>query len=732
MPCVGTSFLTYGFKSTPASAGMSLRNMPDRLADTINVSDWMPVGATGDQTTNIQAAINACIANGGGTIYFPTNLTSWTTGTLTCGSSTQNVGVIFRGASKRGSLLLGFSSSFTLSSGGMTFDCIERIEHLTITNSNTTVGTGAIQVTRDAVMIMGVAVGGAVGIDASQAKGAGIYDCTSDAGATQGGQPAATLNPGAPAGFVGYYLGQGVIQDCRCVGADVAYALSSPTYDAVFGPLSGTSVIACSAEVNRLGMRIGWGPGNTLVPQTLGTNPFTTVSGSSTVTVAHTAHGAHIGDWATLSGSSTFNNVTMTGIFIIVSIVNANSYTVTATTTASGSGSGGGSTVTYTYETPAIGVVIDGFQTERCNVGLEIYNCTAGTLSGTALTGGIGHPGPTLPSIWALSWAGGTATLVNGNTQTDNSGTPLPTGSGAHLLSTNTFRRPDADGTFRVQINAPQSWQPGGNGLTHATIVDSVTFSYPLGSAGATFTSGSSVGDWNFPNEWSMRIRVCRETVIFGQGLNVNASLGAMDMDYASTGFLGTNPITTVNTSTSVTVAHTAHGRIVGDTVTFLNATAINNVTLNGTYKVVTVPDGNSYTVTALTTANASSSGGGSTIFWRYSQAKHRNNVMFGMQGGSGWTTPIDTTNLAGWVFDRCGTSSSNTPTGKMHVKDLPGNFTNDGYHQDGPIEAQEYCIIDCSVSAPSNFGVSIAGAVGGFSGDVKVRYNGTAWTISG
>ena len=45
--------------------------MPDRLSDVINVKDW---GAIGNNTNNdgpaIQAAIDACIARGGGKVFF--------------------------------------------------------------------------------------------------------------------------------------------------------------------------------------------------------------------------------------------------------------------------------------------------------------------------------------------------------------------------------------------------------------------------------------------------------------------------------------------------------------------------------------------------------------------------------------------------------------------------------------------------------------------------------------
>lgn len=83
---------------------------------------------------------------------------------------------------------------------------------------------------------------------------------------------------------------------------------------------------------------------------TLGNNPFTTSSGSSTVTVHQLSHGVNVGDTSILSGATTFNGVTMNGTFLVGMIVDLNNYTITATTMASGSGAGGGAAVAFQYE----------------------------------------------------------------------------------------------------------------------------------------------------------------------------------------------------------------------------------------------------------------------------------------------------------------------------------------------------------------------------------------------
>ena len=81
---------------------------------------------------------------------------------------------------------------------------------------------------------------------------------------------------------------------------------------------------------------------------TLGTNPITTSSGSTTVTVTHSSHGADTGEIVSFSGATAVNNVTLSGAYELTK-VDSNSYTVVSATTASGSGSGGGSSVVAAY-----------------------------------------------------------------------------------------------------------------------------------------------------------------------------------------------------------------------------------------------------------------------------------------------------------------------------------------------------------------------------------------------
>jgi hypothetical protein len=91
---------------------------------------------------------------------------------------------------------------------------------------------------------------------------------------------------------------------------------------------------------------------------TLGTNPFTTVSGSNTVSVALASHGfAQDSIFSTL-GATTFNGVTINGTFKITAIIDSNDFTIDISplgTTPTGSSAGGGSAVTYVCDSLVVG-----------------------------------------------------------------------------------------------------------------------------------------------------------------------------------------------------------------------------------------------------------------------------------------------------------------------------------------------------------------------------------------
>ena len=77
-----------------------------------------------------------------------------------------------------------------------------------------------------------------------------------------------------------------------------------------------------------------------------------------------------------------------------------------------------------------------------------------------------------------------------------------------------------------------------------------------------------------------------------------------------------TNPFTTVNLSTTVTVADAAGGYDLGDYVTFYGSTAVRGLTILGEYEITSTGT-NNYTITAASAATSSTTGGG-TVYAVY------------------------------------------------------------------------------------------------------------------
>ena len=116
------------------------------------------------------------------------------------------------------------------------------------------------------------------------------------------------------------------------------------------------------------------------------TNPFTTVSGSATVTVTDANSGYRDGDFVTFSNASAAGGLTLNGEFQIT-YATGNTYTITAASTASSSATGGG-TVTAVYQ---------------INTGVSLESPLVGWSAGTWGEGTWGNGGASTESlrIWS-------------------------------------------------------------------------------------------------------------------------------------------------------------------------------------------------------------------------------------------------------------------------------------------------------------------------------------------
>jgi hypothetical protein len=85
---------------------------------------------------------------------------------------------------------------------------------------------------------------------------------------------------------------------------------------------------------------------------TLPNNPFTTVAGSTTVTVTATGHGATDGTFVTFTGAAAVGGLNLDGEYEI-NYINSNTYEITASSAASSSTTGGGASVSAAYQVNA-------------------------------------------------------------------------------------------------------------------------------------------------------------------------------------------------------------------------------------------------------------------------------------------------------------------------------------------------------------------------------------------
>ncbi|NDG31440.1 hypothetical protein EB118_15405, partial [bacterium] len=112
-------------------------------------------------------------------------------------------------------------------------------------------------------------------------------------------------------------------------------------------------------------------------------------------------------------------------------------------------------------------------------------------------------------------------------------------------------------------------------------------------------------------NAYTIAVTTAATSTVTGGGGTVIAEY------FINTYQLGANPFATTNGSPTVVVTAASHGAITGDFVTFSGATAVAGLTLNNEYKITVINSG-SYSITASSNANATTTGGGSSVLASY------------------------------------------------------------------------------------------------------------------
>lgn len=303
------------------------------------------------------------------------------------------------------------------------------------------------------------------------------------------------------------------------------------------------------------------------------TNPFTTTNGSTTVTVAHTAHGLTTGNFIGFANATAVGGITINGGYT-VTVVNANSYTIVAASAATSAATGGG-TVDY--------------RLAKYSVGSKVR-------------------------FYGNSWQGGTQ--VGGITLSRE----------YEVISVDTVD------TYKILPNDKKATLTGPfttqSGQTLVTVQDPA-HGQDTGAI-AYFSGASAVGGVTPAGEYKItKVDADKYTITVASAASSGATGGGTVTRYfakaataaaTNTGTVGvvnylSNPFVTTSGQTAVTVNMTAHGAKYNDALTIFGATTFNGVTLSGEYRIVSVTNENSFVINAATAANAAGSGGGTAVY---------------------------------------------------------------------------------------------------------------------
>lgn len=136
---------------------------------------------------------------------------------------------------------------------------------------------------------------------------------------------------------------------------------------------------------------------NSATASSLGNNPYTSVNGSSTVTVTDSNISNYaVGQTVVLAGTAG-NNITIAGTYKVQSIdANAGTFTITAATSADDDGAFGGSSATATYKQMDFGTTARTItMTAAGNESSKTFTIFGQDLDGNALTETIDGPNAT-------------------------------------------------------------------------------------------------------------------------------------------------------------------------------------------------------------------------------------------------------------------------------------------------------------------------------------------------
>ena len=338
----------------------------------------------------------------------------------------------------------------------------------------------------------------------------------------------------------------------------------------------------------------------------LANDPFQTQSGNNQVTVAQSNHGLAVGDTVSYSGVASVGGLDLNTSFTVTNVTDANTYTITASTNASANATGGGASVSF-LGLPSVTLdnllSVSGTKTYRIRDGVDQFIASNPGLDDIDASGPYALNDSTrlnslVPSTLT---SGNQASAASGNaTFLENVKTAIKQLQRDLPVFDFVTNKADPLGAVDAQVtnikeNIDKIFSGGNNRGLNLIDTSARDLSLALGSVGK-------------------KITISAQNQIKGNLKEVVENYTYSVLDGGQSGNLGANPFTTVAGDTSILVSHTAHGFTVGEYVQFSNGDNVGGLNLDTTFQITSIPNDNSYTITASTAATSSTTGGGASV----------------------------------------------------------------------------------------------------------------------
>ena len=317
---------------------------------------------------------------------------------------------------------------------------------------------------------------------------------------------------------------------------------------------------------------------------TLGSNPFSTTSGSAVVSVADNSHGLSVGDVVLFDNSSAVGGLDLNAAFRVSSVTDANNYTITATSMATSTvGGGGGSGVSLTL--PQLASIIDEENSSIIAQNKDMATFVSKIASAAAIIAST-----TLADV--VSDTGSAKSDLN------DANTEFRQARGVVDANSNSFASQTNSITFAATLNT--------TALTRGreSILDAISRLEKIATA---LKSIDRYATETFSSDNANSYAAARADV-------VSLLDNALAIVGSTSGSLASDPFQTVSGNNQVTVAQSDHGLEVGDAVSFSGAASVGGLDLNASFTVNSVTDANTYTITASTNASTNATGGGGSV----------------------------------------------------------------------------------------------------------------------